>query len=198
LERKQRLDDLGFVWDPLSEAWEEGFTALKAYKKRYNDCHVPQAHKLNGYKLGTWVSNQRIAKDQMLSEHKKRLDDLGFVWDSLTERWEAGFEALNAYKEQHGDCRVPGKHKLNSFRLGQWVAVQRAAIDQMLPERKQRLDDLGSFRFKIFCDPLTSQRLASAASHDQLSTALDLTRHILNSFELMRSWGVGLARRVLI
>ena len=142
-ERKQRLDDLGFVWDPFSEGWEAGFAALKAYKEQHGHCRVPVTHKLNGFTLGQWVSVQRRAKDQMLPERKQRLDDLGFVWDPFSEGWEAGFAALKAYKEQHGHCRVPVTHKLNGFTLGQWVSVQRRAKDQMLPERKQRLDDLG-------------------------------------------------------
>ena len=31
-ERKQRLDDLGFVWDPYTEQWEEGFSKLQQFK----------------------------------------------------------------------------------------------------------------------------------------------------------------------
>ncbi|HAY45631.1 MAG TPA: hypothetical protein DCY55_05035, partial [Gammaproteobacteria bacterium] len=74
------LDDLGFVWDPLSEKWEEGFTAVKAYKEQHGHCRVPKNHKLNDYNLGQWVLMQRKAKDRMSLERKQRLDDLGFVW----------------------------------------------------------------------------------------------------------------------
>ncbi len=142
-ERKQRLDDLGFVWDFLTEQWEESFAALQAYKEQHGDCRVPSVLKFNGLNLGVWINNQRKAKDEMPSERKQRLDDLGFVWDFLTEQWEESFTALQAYKEQHGDCRVPQGLKFNGFNLGRWVSVQRMKKDQMTPERKQRLDDLG-------------------------------------------------------
>ena len=41
-----------------------------------------------------WVSNQRNVKDQILPERKQRLDDLGFVWNTISEKWEEGFAAL--------------------------------------------------------------------------------------------------------
>ena len=31
-ERQQRLEALGFVWDALESAWEEGFAALATFK----------------------------------------------------------------------------------------------------------------------------------------------------------------------
>jgi hypothetical protein len=34
VERRQRLDELGFVWDPLSAKWEKGFNHLKRYLER--------------------------------------------------------------------------------------------------------------------------------------------------------------------
>ena len=80
-ERRQRLDDLGFVWDSHNEDWEAGFAALKAYKEQHGHCRVPRRHKFNDFNLGHWISNQRKVKDQMLPERKQRLDDLGFVWD---------------------------------------------------------------------------------------------------------------------
>src|SRR5262249_14337435 len=81
-ERRQRLDELGFVWNPLAEDWEKGFLHLKDYKKRKGDCLVPHAHKENGYPLGQWVNVQRT--NQNLSEERRqRLDKLGFVWDVL-------------------------------------------------------------------------------------------------------------------
>jgi hypothetical protein len=43
-ERRQRLDEIGFVWDPHEEAWEEGFAALTTFKAREGHCHVPDDH----------------------------------------------------------------------------------------------------------------------------------------------------------
>jgi hypothetical protein len=34
VKNRQRLEVIGFIWDPLEVDWEEGFSYLKAYKER--------------------------------------------------------------------------------------------------------------------------------------------------------------------
>src|SRR5262249_61645972 len=69
--RRQQLDELGFVWDPLETDWAEGFRYLKMYKEREGHCRVPRPHKENGFPLGQWVGNQR-RKKQTLSEARRQ------------------------------------------------------------------------------------------------------------------------------
>ena len=141
--RRQRLDALGFVWDALTEAWEEGFSMLQRFKDREGDCMVPAIHKEGGYRLGVWVKNQRRAKDALPAERRQRLDDIGVVLDPLTEAWEEGFSALLQFKNRKGHCKVPTSHKEDGFNLGTWAKSQRAKKEAMSTERRQRLDDLG-------------------------------------------------------
>ena len=78
-ERIQRLDDLGFVWDPFAEQWERGFSELADFKDVNNHCRVPLRYKTDsGYTLGTWVDHQRKRKGQLISERIQRLDELEF------------------------------------------------------------------------------------------------------------------------
>ena len=144
-DKKQRLEAIGFVWDPLSAKWESGFGALEAYKKAKDDCLVPLRFKTaDGFALGSWVGTQRQAKDSMSADKKQRLDGLGFVWDPLSALWESGFGALEAYKKAKGDCLVPlGFKTAEGFTLGKWVGTQRQAKDSMSADKKQRLDGLG-------------------------------------------------------
>ena len=79
-EQKQRLDALGFVWNPLEKAWEDGFAALKKFKAREGHCRVPQLHKEGTFRLGSWVGVQRGNRDKMSPKRKRGLDALGFVW----------------------------------------------------------------------------------------------------------------------
>jgi hypothetical protein len=79
--RRQRLDELGFVWDPLQTASAEGIRHLTMYKEREGHCRVPNAHKENGYPLGRWVVNRRQNKESLSEVRQRQLDELGFVWD---------------------------------------------------------------------------------------------------------------------
>ena len=142
-ERKQRLDEIGFIWNILAEAWEDGFSKLLQFKEAEGHCRVPSGYRLEKYNLGEWANGQRKAKDSMSSERKQRLDEIGFIWDAFTEAWEKGFGKLLQFKTVEGHCRVPFRSELDGFKLGRWVHKQRPLKDIMSPERKQRLDDIG-------------------------------------------------------
>src|SRR5271166_2578394 len=142
-ERKQRLDAIGFVWDPLESAWEEGFAALTTFKSREGQCVVPQRHIEGTVKLGKWVGVQRSDKDIMSAERRHRLDAIGFVWEPLESAWEEGFAALTTFKAREGHCRVRRGHGEGTFKLAQWVVKQRQGRDTMPAERRQRLDAVG-------------------------------------------------------
>ena len=141
-DRKQRLEAIGFVWDVVSAQWEAGFSALEVYKQAKGDCLVPQNYKTaDGFALGNWVSTQRGVKNSMSADRKQRLEAIGFAWDLHSDKWEAGFSALEAYKQSNGDCSVIGEHKTDDgFALGSWVRNQRVAKDSMSADRKQRLE----------------------------------------------------------
>ena len=128
--------------------WEEGYKHLVAYKEEFGDCLVVIKSQYCGYKLGVWVSNQRVKKKTMVLERVRRLNNIGFVWDLLELQWEEGFEYLIAYKKAYGNCVVLGSFKLNNYRLGGWVGRQRSNQDKLTPERFKRLDDLG-FVWKV-------------------------------------------------
>ena len=142
-ERRQRLDAIGFIWNSLEEAWEEGFAALSSFKTREGHCNVPKTHVEGTFKLGQWVGVQRITEDTIPAERKQRLDAIGFIWNTLEEGWEEGFTALTTFKAREGHCRVPWLHVEGTFKLGTWVMAQRAKKDTMPAERRQRLDANG-------------------------------------------------------
>ena len=144
-ERRRRLDELGFVWNVRDQRWEEGFTRLQTYRESNNDCRVPHRFKTeNGHRLGSWVISQRACQDGLSPERRRRLDELGFVWDVRELQWEEGFAHLRAYRESNSDCQVPHSFKTgDGYRLGQWVGVQRTKKDTLSRERRRRLDELG-------------------------------------------------------
>ena len=109
-ERRKRLDAIGFVWDVLDSAWEEGLAVLATFRAREGHCRVPLDQVEGTFKLGQWVGVQRSRRRKMLAERKQRLDAIGFVWDVLDSAWEEGFAALATFRAREGHCRVPDGH----------------------------------------------------------------------------------------
>ena len=142
-ERIQRLNDLGFVWDPRGQQWEDNFEALVAYKAEFGDCLVPVNFVYQGLNLGVWVNTQRSSKETLAPQNIQRLNDLGFVWDARDQQWEGNFEALAAYKAEFGNCEVPSDFVYRGLKLGFWVSNQRAKKETLAPDRVHRLNDIG-------------------------------------------------------
>jgi predicted helicase len=117
--RRRRLDEIGFMWSPHEDDWEENFAALKVYRLSTGHCLVPARHEQEGFPLGTWVRIQRRFSDSMSADRRKRLKEIGFVWDVLEAEWEEGFAALTKFKASKGHCRVPWQYKDGTFNLGQ-------------------------------------------------------------------------------
>ena len=149
-DRRQRLDALGFVWDPFEASWGEGFRFLQLYHQREGHCRVPQDHREQGFRLGQWVRVQRRGQASMSPERRARLDALGFVWDPFATQWEEGFRALELFRQREGHSCVPYGYRDSTagYRLGLWVAKQRSNRETMSPEHRARLDALG-FVWKV-------------------------------------------------
>ena len=132
-----------YLVEHVTASWDERFGELLAYKTDHGDADVPQGWTTG---LGTWVINQRAAKKgrrKFLSESQvRRLDEIGFNWDSLESQWEKRFNELLAYKAKHGDMNVPAK---SSSGLGMWVGMQRAFKKRgSIPaDRYRRLSEIG-------------------------------------------------------
>ena len=141
---------LGFLKrNPQDDFWEEMFVALVTFKNKYNHCNVPRAFRDNP-KLGTWVINQRHLGNQkkLPATLKRRLEALGFVWNTLDEGWEQMFTVLADYRRQNGNCKVPQNWRDNP-KLGKWVQHQRNSrrTGALSEERIHRLDKIG-FQWK--------------------------------------------------
>ena len=100
------------------------------------------------FTLGAWVSTQRYLKDKLSAERKRRLDNLGFVWNWRDYLWERGFANLLKFKRREGHCRVPSVRKEENHNLGYWVSTQRKNQKQMSAERKARLNKI-KFAWKL-------------------------------------------------
>ena len=98
-------------------SWEFWFGLLEQFKDIEGHCKVNQDFELDGYKLRQWVNIQRSNKDNISTERKRRLDDLGFVWNIRVEAWEEGFSKFLQFKEAEGHCKVATVLKLMGYKL---------------------------------------------------------------------------------
>ncbi|NBT27661.1 MAG: helicase, partial [Actinobacteria bacterium] len=146
LDRRARIDALpGWTWDPFDTQWEEGFARLEAYVAENGHCRVPTYHVTgDGFRLGSWVHQQRTTRMTMPAKRKSRIEALpGWAWDAIETQWEDGFARLEAHVAGNGHCRVPANHVTgDGYRLGQWVNSQRTKRTTMSAERKSRLEAL--------------------------------------------------------
>jgi superfamily II DNA or RNA helicase len=83
IERRRRLDELGFHWIEDMPTWEDMFARLTDFKKAHGHCRVPQNWR-EDRRLGKWVNTQRTHfKRGNVKPHRQRLlDELGFVWNA--------------------------------------------------------------------------------------------------------------------
>jgi superfamily II DNA or RNA helicase len=142
-ERLKRLESLGFTWDMLTSKWQERFSLLLKFKKAHGHCNVPQNHIVSGIKLGWWVRVLRRNKKKTPKDKLRELESVGFEWEPISNKWEAGFQSLANFAKREGHCNVRGPHRENGFSLGGWVTTQRSGRKSLTKERRMRLDALG-------------------------------------------------------
>ena len=157
-DRERRLQQLpGWTWDSPAAQWEEGFSRLLDYIERHRDARVPRSYTVDGYRLGAWVSQQRIDNNKSMldSDRQCRLQELpGWTWNPFADDWQEGFWRLQDYLERNGHAHVPKSYTVDGYKLGQWVGVQRDkhAKGTLDPDRRRRLENLTGWTWDPFAD----------------------------------------------
>lgn len=144
-------------------SWEDSYQLLKEYKAKYGDPNVPRDFK-DDPSLAEWCKTQRSKQKTLLSERKRKLEEIGFLFrDTLKERsnaqWEENFQRLKAASlqekanssiDQEGDNENENDNNQNdttqsSSDLSRWMATQRQNYKRGLlsEERKKKLDSIG-------------------------------------------------------
>ncbi len=134
-EQKEKLDDLGFVWDAKNKFnFDEFYSYLVGYKAEFNDLLVPKNYETtDGYKLGQQVyyirktENEKSRGTILTNEQKSKLNELGFVWDATSKfDFEKFYNHLIEYNDEFGNLIVPSKYiAKDGYTLGKKVGVVR-------------------------------------------------------------------------
>ena len=157
-DRQRRLEVLaGWTWDPKVDEWEDGFRRLVRYVEQNGHARVPPAYDFDGYKLSSFVTNQRgkYTKGVLDAKRQRRLEELpGWTWNPHADSWEEGFTRLEQYVGLNGHARVPQSYKTDSYKLGLWVTNQRGkyARGVLDAKRQRRLEDLPGWTWNTLSD----------------------------------------------
>ena len=74
-ERLDKLNEIGFVWNPREERWMRRFHQLKSFKKEYGHCHISNDAP-SQRQLLKWLYFQKNTT-QLSPHHRNLLDSLG-------------------------------------------------------------------------------------------------------------------------
>ena len=98
------------------------------YKEKHGNCNVPFRYEEDNFRLGAWLSCQRIAKknEKLSEEYQRQLEKVGVVWE-VNKSWKVMFELLAKYKQKNGHCSVPRRYLEDGVALGNWLHAQKQA-----------------------------------------------------------------------
>lgn len=200
-ERRQRLLDAGFVFEPTSQhdklrIWEENFARLQEFYQAHGHFNIPPGQKgvKGSYSLPRWVRLQRTLKriGWLPLEHQQRLEAAGLPWHHhgvVTSKWRFYIDQLAAYHQRFGHCRVPREWPENQ-RLARWVWFQRQRhkYGLLLPEEFARLESLGfAWKIKNLLDEMWDRQFARLVDYIQRFGHCRVPHHC-PEYKSLRSW----------
>ena len=106
---------------PARRGLEDRLAQLRSLVRDRGSALVPADH--HDASLRRWSARQRALRRQgaLAASHIEELDAVGFVWDILQAQWEARFEELERFFEEHGHTNVPSSWAADPS-LAAWVS----------------------------------------------------------------------------
>jgi superfamily II DNA or RNA helicase len=141
-ERIALLTGVGFIWQPRHTTFERNLLLLQRFVAREGHARVPSVHTEDGAKLGVWVASIRSRRSTLTDAQIAQLDELGFVWNGIDERFGRKLSLLADYIRENGHGRVPYGHVVGDVRLGEWVASLRTRRRDLSADDIAALDAL--------------------------------------------------------
>ena len=149
VERQQKLESIGMVWEFNFLTWDEWFAFAEEYYHFYRHLKIPPNYTIpSGQSLLVWIRRQRIDyQNGLLSlEQQKKLESIGMVWDPVGELWNHMFLVATAHHDKYGDISVAQDFIASTGeKLGNWIGVQRRVYKagEMPAVRQKKLESLG-------------------------------------------------------
>ena len=151
-ERKQRLDDIGFIWAPHTTAWEEGYQKLLSFSINQGHSKVPTKFLCDdGFQLGSWVDRQRQSLNIMSAKRVSLLSALPeWSWNSLDAKWNTALAALQQFCETAELYKLKKNHITeDGIKLGKWLRIQFANKKNISSDRKDLLEAIPGWDWSL-------------------------------------------------
>ena len=153
IQRLQRVSK--WSWDVSESHWEEGFSCLLDFVEQEGHSRATQSFNAkDGFRLGQWVSRQRMNRSKLDDSQIQRLEALPkWSWDALGDKKEEGLLRLLDFVEEEGHAKVPSRYKTkDSFKLGTWVSNKRKKLKFLSQEEISRLEMLPGWSWDLLAD----------------------------------------------
>ena len=174
--RQRRLEQLsGWRWHVLDEQWEDGYRKAMEYTDSRGSAAIPADFITeDGFKLGSWVGNQRarFANGMLEADQVQRLDALtGWSWNPHEDQWDEFYRRFADHVARNGTSRIRPPLVIDGYNVWAWVNRQRNAYakSRMPPERQRRLEALPGWAWDALADKWNEgyERTAEYAAEHQ-------------------------------
>lgn len=135
------------IVENTTESWDEILGRLVKFKEREGHLRVPYYFDDDGYKLGQRVVNLRQQRKILSKDRISILNEMGFVWNEIDEKWNDFITALTSFHEREGHLNVKTNHVENGYRLGERVIKYRVEIEKNNDFYKDRIEQLQKMGF---------------------------------------------------
>ena len=127
--------------DAPDSSFARNLALLWNFAHREGHSVVPQAHREQGVRLGSWVAAMRHKRQHLGHEERILLETLpGWQWDGRVDNFDRHLQLLLAFAQREGHARVPQDHVEAGVRLGTWVSNQRVRRSTLTRDRRARLE----------------------------------------------------------
>ena len=143
-----RLEALGIVWDPMEALWMTSYEYAKNYYLQHKNLLVNIQYVTDdGFKLGSWISNQKTKykKAKLSTEKISMLEKIGMCWSTNAEKWMRGYEQAIEHFQEYGNLDVSKRYvRPNGYSLGIWIYSQRQSYKngKLEPDKIEKLEAL--------------------------------------------------------
>lgn len=147
-QRARRLEQLGMVWSPADERFQENLEAAKAYYEDHWTLCAPRSAVALDRPVGQWLSNLRRAG--ALDGHPEwdtALKEIDPDWDpQWPAEWQRHYAALRELvADEEGQAEVLPGFTVHGMDIGKWLARQRTpkVWQALTAGQRERLQQLG-------------------------------------------------------